>query len=317
MNGQACCSPGQPEGLGPPPEALDRLVRVNSGSTGDMVQLAGGAFRMGTDDPEAFPDDGEDPIREIRLDPFWIDTTAVSNHHFDAFVRATHYKTEAEQFGWSFVFYNQLPEKQRGQLVRDTVMDLEWWCRVDRADWRHPEGPGSSIRKRGDFPVLHVSWKDAAAYATWAGKRLPTEAEYEYAARGGLEQKRYPWGDDLTPFGKHRCNIWQGNFPYTDDGEDGYTGPAPVQAFPPNGFGLHGITGNTWEWCLDWWSPTFHVEGPRENPYGPERGERKVIRGGSFLCHDSYCNRYRVAARTSNTPDSATGNIGFRCVRDP
>ena len=317
MNGQACCSPGQAEGLGPPPEALDRLVRVNSGSTGDMVQLAGGAFRMGTDDPEAFPDDGEGPIREIRLDPFWIDTTAVSNHRFDAFVRATHYKTEAEQFGWSFVFYNQLPEKQRGQLVRDTVMDLEWWCRVDRADWRHPEGPGSSIRKRGDYPVLHVSWKDAAAYASWAGKRLPTEAEYEYAARGGLEQKRYPWGDDLTPFGKHRCNIWQGNFPYTDDEEDGYTGPAPVQAFPPNGFGLHGITGNTWEWCLDWWSPTFHVEGPRENPYGPERGERKVIRGGSFLCHDSYCNRYRVAARTSNTPDSATGNIGFRCVRDP
>jgi formylglycine-generating enzyme len=314
MNGKACCSPSNTSGAKPPP--LEQLIRVNMGSTECMVKLPGGAFHMGTDDPEAFPDDGEGPIREVQLAPFWVDTTAVTNRQFDAFVRDTHYKTEAEKFGWSFVFYNQLPEKKRGQLVRDQVMDLEWWCRVDGADWRHPEGPGSHVKKRGAHPVLHVSWQDAAAFAAWAGKRLPTEAEYEYAARGGLEQKRYPWGDDLTPFGKHRCNIWQGNFPYEDMGDDGFTAPGPANAFSPNGYGLYNMSGNAWEWCLDWWSPVFHIKGPRENPFGPTRGERKVMRGGSFLCHDSYCNRYRVGARTSNTPGSSTSNISFRCVRD-
>ena len=166
------------------------------------------------------------------------------------------------------------------------------------------------------MPAVHTSWNDAAAFAEWAGKRLPTEAEWEYAARGGLAQKTYPWGDELTPGGRHLCNIWQGEFPHLDSGDDGYTAPAPVDAFPPNGYGLYTITGNAWEWCADWFHPSYHVTATRINPVGPRDGATKVMKGGSYLCHRSYCNRYRVAARTSNTADSTTTNISFRCVRD-
>jgi formylglycine-generating enzyme len=184
------------------------------------------------------------------------------------------------------------------------------------ASWRRPEGPGSDLAGRGDHPVVHVSWNDARAYCDWAGLRLPTEAEWEFAARGGLEGKRLPWGDELTPGGVWRSNIWQGTFPTHNTAEDGYVGTAPVDAFPPNGFGLHNASGNVWEWCADWFHPTFHRNGPTDNPTGPPAGQARVIRGGSYMCHDSYCNRYRVAARSSNTPDSSTGNMGFRCARD-
>jgi len=281
-----------------------------------MVLLPGGTFLMGTDDAEGFPADGEGPIREVTLKPFWIDRCAVTTAEFAAFVDATGYRTEAERFGWSYVFHLHVPRKVpfEGQ-----VAITPWWRKVSRANWRRPEGPGSDLRGRKDHPVTHVSWQDAAAYCRWAGKRLPTEAEWEYAARGGLVGRKYSWGDELVPDGQHQCNIWQGNFPTRDLAEDGFSGTCPVRHYRPNGYGLYCITGNVWEWCHDWFSATWHVTAGRaghDNPTGPDHGERKVQRGGSFLCHASYCNRYRVAARTGNTPDSTTTNAGFRCVRD-
>jgi formylglycine-generating enzyme required for sulfatase activity len=252
----------------------------------------------------------------VTLDPFYIDRTPVTNLAFSEFVRKTGYRTESEVFGWSFVFQGHIAREDYARLVEDTVLAAPWWCKVLGADWRHPEGPDSNIDARGDYPVVHVSWNDAAAFARWAGKRLPTEAEWEYAAHGGLEQKLYPWGDELTPDGNHMCNIWQGEFPTRDTAEDGYSAPAPANAFPPNGYGLYTITGNAWEWCADWFDAAFHRTASRVNPKGPATGAAKVMKGGSYLCHASYCNRYRVAARTANTPDSSTTNIGFRCVRD-
>ena len=295
--------------------SADRLQATN-GSLSGMTKLDGGHFLMGTDYSEGFLKDGEGPIRDVTLDPFYIDVSPVLNQHFREFVTATGFRTEAERFGWSFVFQGHIPKDHYDQLVDATVSGVSWWCKVNGADWLHPDGPDSSLTNRDDLPVVHVSWQDAAAYSNWAGKRLPTEAEWEYAARGGLEQKLFPWGDELTPGGRHLCNVWQGTFPHLDLGEDGFTGPCPPTAFPPNGYGLHTITGNVWEWCADWFHPDYHITATRSNPVGPKDGSSKVMKGGSYLCHKSYCNRYRVAARTSNTPDSSTTNIGFRCVRD-
>jgi formylglycine-generating enzyme required for sulfatase activity len=289
---------------------------ARDGSTVDMVKLDGGRFWMGAEDQEGFPQDGEGPLRQVTLDGFWIDRYPVTNAQFAEFVRRTGYVTEAERFGWSFVFQGHIPPEEVPRLVDRRAPGVSWWCKVNGACWRHPEGPDSAIDNRLDYPVVHVSWNDAAAYARWAGKRLPTEAEWEYAARGGLEQKKYPWGDELTPGGVHLCNVWQGKFPELDTGEDGWRGTCPVTAFPPNGYGLQVITGNAWEWCSDWFHPNWHVHATRTNPVGPPSGTQRVMKGGSYLCHKSYCNRYRVAARTSNTPDSATTNISFRCVRD-
>lgn len=280
------------------------------------VRLDGGRFLMGSDYAEGFPADGEGPVREVTLNAFYLDRMPVTNLAFAEFVRKTGYRTEAESFGWSFVFKGHIAPEDYQRLVEDTVLAAPWWCKVSGADWRHPEGPDSNIDTRDEYPVVHVSWNDAAAFAQWAGKRLPTEAEWEYAARGGLEQKLYPWGDELTPGGRHMCNIWQGEFPTRDTAEDGYSAPAPANAFPPNGYGLYTITGNVWEWCADWFDATFHCAATRVNPTGPPVGYAKVMKGGSYLCHASYCNRYRVAARTSNTPDSSTTNIGFRCAKD-
>jgi len=278
-----------------------------------MVHLPGGEFLMGTDDQLGYPADGEGPIRPVSVKAFWIDPFVVSNARFSTFVEATGYVTEAERFGWSFVFVGLLPKNfppTRG------VAAAPWWRQVSGADWRHPEGPHSGLRDRLNYPVIHVSWHDALAYCQWAGLRLPTEAEWEYAARGGLVQKRYPWGDEREPGGKHRMNVWQGEFPIQNTKADGFMGTAPVDAFPPNDYGLYNMTGNVWEWCSDWFDPIYHVKGSRRNPKGPPFGAQKVMRGGSYLCHESYCFRYRVAARSSNTPDSSTGNLGFRCVRD-
>jgi sulfatase modifying factor 1 len=318
MERQPCCAASRPNSWqgGDSVAKTARITRAHStgkGSTSGMVRLEGGEFLMGTDDPIGFADDGEGPVRAVALRPFWIDTVAVSNARFAKFVDATGYVTEAERYGWSFVFGGLLPDDfppTRG------AAQAPWWRQVFGASWRYPEGPLSSIEDRMDHPVVHISWTDAASYCAWAGMRLPTEAEWEYAARGGLEQRRYAWGDELKPDGQWRCNIWQGTFPSHNTLEDGYLGTAPVDAFEPNGYGLYNVSGTVWEWCSDWFHSGFHAHGPRDNPTGPPSGQAKVMRGGSYLCHDSYCNRYRVAARSSNTHDSSTGNTGFRCTRD-
>jgi formylglycine-generating enzyme len=312
---KSCCLPSRD---------VDKVLLVSEVSTKvpgpqtetltGMIALPGGTFLMGTDYEEAFPGDGEGPVRAVTLTPFRLDRYPVTNRRFKEFVDSTKYRTEAERFGWSFVFWSHIPQERFYELVEDTVAIAPWWCKVNGAHWAMPEGPGSDVAQRWEHPVVHVSWTDALEFCEWSGQRLPTEAEWEYAARGGLEQKLYPWGDKLRPKGVHMCNIWQGEFPKVDTAEDGFTGTCPVDAFPPNGFGLYSIAGNAWEWCADWFDPVFHQTGSRIDPIGPPAGTSRVMKGGSFLCHKSYCNRYRVAARTSQTPDSSSSNVGFRCA---
>lgn len=284
-----------------------------------MVRIPAGLYQIGGDDPDSFPEDGEGPVRQVELEAFWVETRCVTVRQFGNFVKATRYVTEAEHFGWSFVFNSLVDPKARNHILEARVPEAPWWLAVAGAYWRAPEGPGSNIGERPNHPVTHVSWNDACAYATWAGKRLPTEAEWETAARGGLENAKFPWGNQLTPRGRHRCNIWQGEFPLINTEEDGYFSTAPVDTFPPNGYGLYNMAGNVWEWCNDWFSQDWHAaDAPitRVHPGGPSTGQARVIKGGSYMCHTSYCNRYRVAARSLNTPDSSTGHMGFRCAAD-
>ena len=317
MNG--CCGPG-PEESSPP--AARHVIDTPLGSPGedvsDMVPIPAGDFRYGCDRREGPPGDGEGPARRVQLAGFLMDRCAVTNARFERFAAATGHITDAERLGWSFVFAGLLPDdfaETRG------VAAAPWWRQVQGASWRHPDGPQSSLDDRGPMPVVHVSHDDALAFCAWAHKRLPTEAEWERAARGGLEDARFPWGDDETPGGGHRCNVWQGRFPDRNDLGDGYYGLAPAGSFAPNGYGLHNMAGNAWEWCADWFASRRFardqdVASPISNPQGPAEGELRVMRGGSYLCHPSYCWRYRVAARSASAPDSATGHIGFRCVVD-
>lgn len=265
-----------------------------AGSDGQMLAIPAGFYRLGGEGPECNVGDREGPVREVWVDEFLMDTCAVSNAQFARFVTATGYRTDAERLGESFVFAGLLDDAQA-----PSVPGLPWWRVVAGACWRAPQGSGSTWVGREDHPVVHVSWNDARAYAHWAGKRLPSEAQWEAAARGGRVGSVFPWGDELVLDGVHRCNVWQGDFPLHNSGDDGFIGTAPVDSFEANGYGLYNMIGNVWEWCADPWS---------------EGSAAKVIRGGSYLCHASYCNRYRLSARSHNTPDSSTGHMGFRCV---
>ena len=316
---------------------------AGSGPEG-MAWIPGGEFSMGCLDPRAIPHGGPDPMADARpvhrvhVDAFWMDTTEVTNAQFAAFVAATGYVTVAERVPKAEDFPDAPPEN----LVAGSVVftppaeaipldnHLRWWAYVKGADWRHPLGPGSSIDGHAQEPVVHVAYEDAEAYARWAGKRLPTEAEWEFAARGSLAGDLYPWGNEFRPGGRSMANTWQGRFPDENTAADGFPGLAPVARFPPNAYGLHDMSGNVWEWCADWYRPDTYPKAlataaVADNPRGPdssfdpqEPGQAKrVQRGGSYLCSESYCARYIVGSRGKGEISSATNHIGFRCVKAP
>jgi sulfatase modifying factor 1 len=300
---------------------------------GDMVRVTGGAFTMGSD--HHYPE--EAPAHKVSVAAFWIDRYAVTNTQFERFVAATGYVTSAERPADPADYPGAVPE----MLVPSSVVfrkadrpvalndHYNWWAYLPGADWRHPRGPGSSIEALGQHPVVHVTIADAEAYAGWAGKRLPTEAEWEFAARGGLEGAEFVWGDEFMPQGRPQANTWQGEFPWQNTLEDGYEGTAPVGSYAPNGYGLYDMAGNTWEWTTDWFQDHSAIRNPcctLENPRGGTREDshdprlarvripRLVMKGGSHLCAPSYCRRYRPAARMAQPTDTSTSHLGFRCV---
>ena len=297
---------------------------INEKDRMNMKEISGGNFIMGNSKSKGFAIDHEGPTTLINVLPFYISETTVTNKQFSIFVNETGFKTEAERLGRSFVFQVLLSKdrtKNREKKIDCCKTELDWWVDLEGANWKHPEGFHSNIENRMDHPVVHITWNDARAYCEWVGGRLPTEAEWEYAARGSLKEKEYAWGDDLTPDGKHYCNIWQGEFPNINTEEDGYYGTAPVKTYEPNGYGLYQVAGNVWEWCLN---PAripldFFKRYPLSVFLEATQGyheEYMAQRGGSFLCHHSYCNRYRVAARNGNTGNSASSNCSFRYVID-
>jgi formylglycine-generating enzyme len=315
---------------------MDHCVwRPDDTRTGEMVFVSGGTFLMGSD--HHYPE--EAPSHRVSVDGFWIDRTPVTNRQFKDFVNATGHVTEAQivpdpkdypgavrhmLYAGSLVFW-PLPR------ITDLRDWSQWWTFMRGANWRHPYGPNSNLRGLDDHPVVHVSYSDALAYARWAGKDLPTEAEWEFAARGGLDGEEFAWGNTLTPGGRHMANIWQGSFPVQNLGEDGFERTSPVTAFPPNGYGLYDMIGNVWEWTSDWWSPRHQADAAKPcciplNPRGGReeascdpcqpsiRIPRKVLKGGSHLCAPNYCRRYRPAARHAEPVDTSTCHVGFRCV---
>ncbi|WP_268928520.1 formylglycine-generating enzyme family protein [Microbacterium sp. KUDC0406] len=296
----SCCAPSRPRHSRSLPVSAAAPQSPEHRSTDRhricQTRIPAGSFLMGDSSGDANVGDGETPRHGVALGRFDIDVTTVTNSDFLRFVSDTGHRTEAENFGFSAVFQGALAARDDDIIGR--APGTPWWWGVRGADWRHPRGPLSDLDGLADHPVVHVSWNDANAYCAWAGRRLPTEAEWEYAARGGIESAKYPWGDREIDDGGWRANIWQGTFPHENSGEDGWLTTAPVRTFEPNGYGLWQMVGNVWEWCGDWFTPK----------------STRVLRGGSFLCHDSYCNRYRNSARSSNTPDSSMANAGFRTV---
>ncbi len=308
----ACCTPRGPDAAQP---AVGSLTSVVPAATPwqNLVAIPACDFLMGNDGPDAVPGDGEGPARLVTLSAFSIAPATVTNREFGDFVRATRYATEAERAGFSFVFFLQASADVRARS-RQVATDIPWWLAVEHASWQRPEGPGTHIYYRLDHPVVHVSWNDAQAYCAWASARLPTEAEWEGAARGGLEGHRFSWGNDLMRDGEPRCNIWRGAFP---NGPDRGWQPGTIAAASGerNGYGLFNTCGNVWEWCADWFHAGYHSQTESKDPLFASATGSRSIRGGSFLCHDSYCNRYRIAARHANTPESTSSNIGFRVAR--
>jgi formylglycine-generating enzyme required for sulfatase activity len=299
-----------------------------------MVWIPGGTFWMGCENcgmPDALP------VHLVSVDGFWMDRTPVTNVEFQRFVQATRYVTVAERP----LDPRDYPDVPKDKLVPGSSVfkptgtrvpldnPLQWWRYAPGASWKQPQGPGSSIRQRLDHPVVHIAFEDATAYATWAGKRLPREAEFEFAARGGLDRNMYPWGNELMPGNKAVANTWQGPFPASDRGEDGHLGTSPVTAFPPNGFGLYDMGGNVWQWCADWYRPDSYATAAKSpvshDPRGPDHSfdpqepgaAKRVVRGGSYLCTDQYCARYLVGSRGKSEITSGTSNLGFRLVRSP
>lgn len=308
----------------------------------NMAWIKGGDFRMGGDNSQAAPD--EFPKHKVILDGFWIDITEVTNAQFAAFVKATGYKTTAEQKPDWELMKHQLPPgtpKPDDRLLIPASLVFkpsagavelsdysQWWTWQEGASWKHPHGPGSDIKGKDNYPVVHISYFDALAYCKWAGKRLPTEAEWEWAARGGLKDNIYPWGNEPINVGKAKANTWEGDFPYRNTLNDRFYNAAPVKSYDPNGYGLYDMAGNVWEWCADYYDSRYYstthtsagIKEPRGSKvsYDPEEpyAKKRVIRGGSFLCNDSYCSGFRVARRMKSTEDSGMEHLGFRCVQD-
>lgn len=282
-----------------------------------MIKLAGGKFWMGTDSNEGFSSDLESPRTQVTVEAFAISKYTISNEQFLEFFLSTAYITQAERYGSSHVFHILLTDEVKKASHR--VDGSDWWYEVTEANWRKPEGPESSINDRMDHPVVHVSWNDANAYCRWAGKRLPTEAEWEFAARAGLDGQRFPWGNELEADNHHYANIFQGEFPTHNTLEDGYLATAPVRSYPANAYGIYQMIGNVWEWCLNPGRiPLNDFQNKSAKEFMQENAKPSdqlyALRGGSFLCHPSYCRRYRTAGRNSNTAMSSTINTGFRVV---
>lgn len=321
--------------------ALESIAFNGDTSTAGMVPIPGGTFMMGADNAQA--DQDEYPKHKVIIGSFRMDQHEVTNDQFAEFVESTGYVTTAERKPDWEELKKQLPpdtpKPNDSLLVAASLVftppthqvDLndysQWWSWVPGADWKHPEGPGSDLKGKGNYPVVHISWDDAMAYCKWTGKRLPTEAEWEYASRGGLVNKIYPWGDEHINTGKAKANTWEGSFPNQNTAFDTFTGLAPVKSFAPNAYNLYDMAGNVWEWCSDRYRNDYYQsvnkpEGIR-NPVGPEDSfdpdepytPKRVSRGGSFMCNESYCSGYRVARRMKSSPDSGMSNLGFRCVR--
>lgn len=283
----------------------------------DMKYVPQNTYLVGSDKPKGFPFDKESPQTEVLIEGFYIDETTVTNEQFSKFVEETGYVTEAEIFGDSYVFH-YFVDKENSQY--EVIAGLDWWYVVKGANWKHPEGPNSNIKDRMNHPVVHISRNDALEYCKHTGKRLPTEIEWEIAAKGNTNNESYPWGDEFLINGQYNANIWQGNFPHENSADDGFTNTAPANYFTPNDYGLYQMIGNVWEWCLNPQGinlSEFKVNNTNyyiEN-YSKKDNDNYALKGGSFLCNDSYCNRYRISARNGNSASSTSNNMGFRCVK--